>query len=265
MNVSSINWYIDSLNINIGNGNTNDIRYQNPDPLTFAVKVKSICQDAAGNLSSINYHDLNIDWTPPTDIITINDGKANDIEVVVTKDSLSCNWGTSTDPNSALAGYWYSIGTFPGYTNTLGWTYNWGSNSVTAKNLNLTHNSTYYFNVKSENGAGLFCNTIVSNGQKVDTNTAAVNIKENINESGIKVYPNPFSDRIIIKLNQAFEQKIMISLTDILGRELKNTEIKERSSGSYMMDLKELELTNGTYFLKVEVDSRPYNYKLIKE
>ncbi|MEO8762183.1 MAG: N-acetylmuramoyl-L-alanine amidase, partial [Bacteroidia bacterium] len=40
-----------TANITVGAGNTNDIRYQNPDPSTPSAKVKSICSDSATNLS----------------------------------------------------------------------------------------------------------------------------------------------------------------------------------------------------------------------
>lgn len=156
-----------SVSVSVGSGNANDARYQNPNPTQNACKVKSIVNDAAGNLSSIYYHDVNIDWTAPSNITTINDGKANDINAVTTSDSLSANWRSSSDPNSAIARYWYSIGTSPGAVNTLTWTSNWGDTAVTVKNLSLVNGTVYYFNVKSENGAGLFSNVISTNGQTV--------------------------------------------------------------------------------------------------
>lgn len=156
-----------SVTVSVGSGNTNDVRYQNPSPTQFAAKIKSIVNDAAGNLSSIFYHDLNVDWTNPSNITTINDGKAADINTVTTSDSLSANWRSSKDPNSSIAQYWYSIGTSPGAVNTLTWTSSWGDTTVTAKNLTLVNGTTYYFNVKSENGAGLFSNVISTNGQTV--------------------------------------------------------------------------------------------------
>lgn len=156
-----------SVSVSVGSGNANDARYQNQNPTQNSCKVKSIVNDVAGNLSSIYYHDVNIDWTNPSNVATIKDGKAADINVVSTSDSLSANWSSSNDPNSAIASYWYSIGTSPGAVNTLTWTSNWGDTTVTAKNLALVNGTTYYFNVKSENGAGLFSNVISTNGQTV--------------------------------------------------------------------------------------------------
>ncbi len=156
-----------SVTVSVGSGNSNDARYQNPNPTQNACKVKSIVNDVAGNLSSIYYHDVNIDWTNPSNITNIKDGKGVDINTVITSDSLSANWSSSSDPNSAIARYWYSIGTSPGAVNTLTWTSNWGDTAVTVKNLSLLNGVVYYFNVKSENGAGLFSNVISTNGQTV--------------------------------------------------------------------------------------------------
>ncbi|MGZ3885023.1 MAG: N-acetylmuramoyl-L-alanine amidase, partial [Bacteroidia bacterium] len=91
-----------TVNVSVGSGNTNDIRYQNPNPLTASAKIKSICQDSAQNLSPIFYYDINVDWTPPSNIATVNDGKGSDIAMNCNKDSLSANWTVSGDTNSAV-------------------------------------------------------------------------------------------------------------------------------------------------------------------
>ncbi len=174
-----------SVTVSVGSGNTKDARYQNPSPTQFACKVKSIVNDVAGNLSTIDSEDINIDWTNPSNIATIKDGKAADINTVTTSDSLSANWSSSKDSNSAISEYWYSIGTSPGAVNTRTWTSCWGDTMVTAKNLTLVNGTTYYFNVKSENGAGLFSNVISTNGQTVTISiptapTASINTVNNV-------------------------------------------------------------------------------------
>ena len=255
-----------TANINVGNGLANELRYQNINPLTAAGKIKSICQDSAGNLSAINYNDVNVDWTAPSNISFVNDGKAADISVAVTKDSLSANWSGSIDNNSAIARYWYCIGTPPTFSNTLGWTSNWGATSVTAHNLNLTHNTVYYFTVKSENGAGLFSTDISTNGQKVDTNTAGVGIIENADLIQLKVYPNPFTNYLNFKLYNSKNSKVKISLIDLTGKELSSAELKEEKGFlNNSISIANLNLNNGIYFLKVDIDGIVYYKKLIKE
>lgn len=158
-----------STSILVGAANTNDVRYQNPAPIQKAGIVKSIVKDAADNWSTVYKDSVNVDWTSPTNILLINDGKSADINTVVTSDSLSANWTSSKDVNSAISKYWYSIGTTPGATNTLTWTAttNGTDTLVTAKSLTLTVGQVYYFNVKSEDGAGLISSVISTNGQTV--------------------------------------------------------------------------------------------------
>lgn len=252
-----------SVTVPVGAANTNDARFQNPNPTQNACKVKSIVNDVAGNLSSIYYHDVNIDWTNPSNITTINDGKLNDINVVVTSDSLSANWSSSYDPNSAISQYWYSIGTSPGAINTLTWTNNWGDTAVTAKNLTLINGTTYYFNVKSENGAGLFSNVINTNGQNVSITTG---VKELTESNLINVYPNPFNTSFEVSLNLKEDSEVNMVLIDARGREIASYQTKE-SRGTYTktIDAASLNLSRGMYWVKIKYNENELCKKLIKE
>lgn len=252
-----------SVNVSVGPGNTNDARFENPDPTQNACKVKSIVNDTVGNLSSIYYHDVNIDWTNPSNITSINDGKSSDINVVVTSDSLSANWSSSNDPNSAIARYWYSIGTSPGAVNTLTWTNNWGDTTVTAKNLTLINGTTYYFNVKSENGAGLFSNVISTNGQTVQI---ATGVKELTESNLVNVYPNPFNTSFEVSLDLKEDSEVNLTLIDARGREIISYQTKE-SKGVYVkaIDAVSLNLSRGMYWVKIRYNDQELCKKLIKE
>ena len=252
-----------SVSVSVGSGNTKDARYQNPNPTQSACKVKSIVNDVAGNLSTIDFEDVNIDWTNPSNISTIKDGKSSDINVVVTSDSLSANWSSSNDPNSAIARYWYSIGTSPGAVNTLTWTSNWGDTTVTAKNLILATGTTYYFNVKSENGAGLFSNVISTNGQTV---TIPTGVKELTESNLVKVYPNPFNNTFTISLDLTNDSEVNMSLIDAVGREIVSYQTKE-SKGVYTktLDAASLNLSRGMYWVKIKYNENELCKKLIKE
>lgn len=252
-----------SVTVSVGSGNANDIRYQNTNPTAFAAKVKSIVNDAAGNLSAIYYHDLNIDWTNPSNIATINDGKAADIDVVVTSDSLSANWSSSNDPNSAIEQYWYSIGTSPGATNTLTWTSNWTNTEVTAKNLVLTTGTTYYFNVRSENNAGLMSNVISTNGQTV---TIPTSVKELTEEKSLSIYPNPFTQNFEVELFLTQDSDVELALYDALGKEIIAHHTKESQGAfKYTIVTSQLNLSNGIYWLKVKVNEKEFSKKVIKK
>lgn len=162
-----------TVNVSVGQAATNDIRTQNPSPTTFGAKIKSIVNDANGNLSSIAFHDLNIDYTPPTNIVTVNDGTGNDIDTIAVTSSLSANWTSSDDPNSGLKRYWYSIGTASGLNDIIDWTDNGLSSSVTHTGLSLNPAITYFFNIKSENEAGLISAVTSSDGQLLANSTNA--------------------------------------------------------------------------------------------
>lgn len=253
-----------TVNVNVGTGLANELRYQNTNPANTAGKIKSICQDSAGNLSSIFYHNLDVDWTTPNNIPFVNDGVANDIAVVNTTDSLRANWGSSFDTNSAIGSYWYSIGTSPGATNTKPWTQNWAATSVTAKTLTLVHNTIYYFNVRAENGAGLLGNIISSNGQKVDTTSIITALKDNLYNNLIAVYPNPFKNTISVAVNLLLNKNVKITLNDVLGRVITSLDFTE-DSGKVEKTISTSNLATGAYFLKFEVDDKIYRYKVIKE
>lgn len=251
--------------VSVGPGLANDIRYQNQSPTINSGKIKSICQDSAGNLSPIFSDDINVDWTPPSNIAVVKDGRAADINLVYTTDSLSANWPSSADPNSGIARYWYSIGTSPGATNTLIWTSSWADTIVTVHGLTLVNGTYYYFNVKSEDGAGLFSGITSSNGQQVNTGVAT-GIVETDHVQMFSAYPNPFSNMLNIHISLPADAQLDIALVDVLGRELKTLSYKEsRGDCNKMIDTGSLHLANGVYWLKVTINSENYYKKLVKE
>ena len=92
---------------------------------------------------------------------------ATDISVTYNNNQLSANWSSATDTHSDIARYWYAIGTTAGGTDVLNFTDNAWYDSVVVTGLNLNYGTTYYFTVKSENGAGLMSGNTSSNGQTV--------------------------------------------------------------------------------------------------
>ena len=254
---------VTSTTVSVGSGNAFDVRFQNPSPTQNACKIKSIVNDAAGNLSSIYYHDVNIDWTNPSNISTINDGMAADINVVPLSDSLSANWSSSIDGHSGIERYWYSIGTSPGATNTQTWTNNWGDTTATAHGLSLTVGTTYYFNIKSENGAGLFSNVISTNGQTV---IAVTSVKENSADYSLNVYPNPFTQNFEVELKLTDDSDVELKLFDALGKQLTTYQTKE-SKGIYKqtINVSQLNLSTGIYWLTIRINDKELTKKIIKK
>ena len=159
--------------ITVGAGVTNDLRFQNPSPNIFAGKIKSIVIDNQNNISAIGAKNINVDWTAPSDVTSLNDGTAADINTTASNTQLAANWSASADPHSSVVRYWYAVGTSPGATDVLGWTDNWFNTDVTISGLNLTVGTTYYISVKAEDGAGLLSNIVSTDGQTVVSPTGA--------------------------------------------------------------------------------------------
>lgn len=249
-----------SANVTVGPASTNDIRFQNPSPTVFSAKVKSICADSAKNLSAIFYQNINVDWTTPSAVDTINDGTGADIAITTSTSALSANWSMSADPNSAIARYWYAIGTTPGATDVVNWTDNWFSRTVTVTGLSLVNLQTYYFSVKSEDGAGLMSSVFTSNGQTVQLTTG---INE-IDQTGLSIYPNPFTNTTTITYNLKENSNVEISLCDVLGKEIRLLK-SNQSSGKqeFTINSSDLGLSAGMYFVKFQMNDEQKTIKLI--
>ena len=249
-----------SVNVTVGAASTNDIRFQNPAPTTFSAKVKSICADSAGNLSAIFYENINIDWTAPTAVDSVNDGTGADIAITTSATDLSANWSASADPNSAISRYWYAIGTTPGATDVVNWTDNWYSRTVTVTGLSLVNLQTYYFTVKAENGAGLLSSVFNSNGQIVQLTTGINELGSN----GIAVFPNPFTNTTKLSYYLTESSDVEITLTDVLGKQI--TLLKaDKSQGKHELSINatEYDLAKGMYFIKLKTNDGQKTIKMI--
>jgi PKD repeat protein len=84
----------------------------------------------------------------------------------------------------------------------------------------------------------------------------------NIQAAGIKIYPNPFSDHISIKMSKPAENISAVRIFDISGRVLKNIPI---SANQNKLLLSAKELNKGIYLLEIISDSGKVVYKVVKE
>ncbi|MDF2436937.1 MAG: N-acetylmuramyl-L-alanine amidase, negative regulator of AmpC, AmpD [Bacteroidota bacterium] len=250
-----------SVAVTVGAAATNDIRFQNPNPTTFSGKVKSIVADSAGNLSSIFYKDLNIDWTAPAAVTAINDGLGSDLTYVNSLTTLSANWTPSSDVNSGIARYFYAIGTTPGATDVVNWTDNWYNDTATATGLSLINGQIYYYSVKAENGAGLQSTVFTSNGQMVQT--SATGIEEAGVSNNITVYPNPVTNNSTIRYQLTKHSSVEISFMDVLGKEIVLYKNSDQSAGKHEVPFNSSNLASGVYFVKLRTDKDSKAIKVI--
>ncbi|PKL41863.1 MAG: hypothetical protein CVV41_16995 [Candidatus Riflebacteria bacterium HGW-Riflebacteria-1] len=107
--------------------------------------------NAAGGKSAAGYSDgiKGGDPTPPL-YFAVSDAGA----FTADKTKLAATWEASSDPDSGINRYEFSIGTTSGGTEIVTWT-NVGLNlTYTATGLNLTHGQVYYINVRAFNNGG---------------------------------------------------------------------------------------------------------------
>lgn len=69
------------------------------------------------------------------------------------------------------------------------------------------------------------------------------NIKKNVNDFKVQIYPNPTVGKLKVKIENLKEGNIFIKITDVLSREIKQLEYEEE------VDISELE--KGIYFLSL--------------
>jgi spore germination protein YaaH/PKD repeat protein len=169
-------WKVDNLKVfrsrgaaeTITVGATGQLAYQNPDPLTPAGKIKSFAIDNARNVSVEAEQNVNVDWTAPADVTTVNDGAGADISTFTSNTQVAGNYSATSDVHSGVDHYEYAIGTTAGATDVVTWTANGLNLAFTHTGLSLSYGTTYYISVRAVNGAGLVSNPVSSNGALLD-------------------------------------------------------------------------------------------------
>jgi hypothetical protein len=249
-----------TITVNVGSASTNDIRYQNPNPYTPSGLIRSVCNDSAGNISTIVSQKINVDWTNPI-CATVNDGTGADEDTTTSLTALSANWNTSSDANSGIIKYWYAIGTTSGAIDVVIWTDNLLSTSVTKAGLSLINGQRYYISIKTMDGAGL-TSVCISDGIVASVSTGIADLSEIVD---LSLQPNPFNTNTTLYYTLKDEQKIRISLVDMLGKEtvIINT---IQGAGKHSLDInaEKFCLSRGIYNLKLFSDKKSTSVKFIK-
>lgn len=86
---------------------------------------------------------------------------------------------------------------------------------------------------------------------------------ENIEETKISVYPNPFADNLVIDLDMHRLQDIDVRIFDLSGKEVLSKTIKNPTEQKLMIELNTVNLPSGIYSYQVITD-KVYRGKLVK-
>jgi spore germination protein YaaH len=247
----------------VGAANTNDLRNENPSPITAAGKISSITKDNANNLSAISSNTLHVDWTKAIKPLITKDGTTNDIDTTYTGTQLDLNYAAAKDTNSGVANYYYAIGTMPGLQDITPWTLNSMSLSATKTGLSLVNNQKYFIMVKAMNGAGLMSDSTVSDGviYLMPTGIEQQNV---LNE--LSIYPNPASEKVTISMVSSSNEKVKYTLFETQGKLIEEKMLQIHPGiNTLKINLDELQLSKGIYFIKLVAGENTLTKKLIIE
>ncbi len=237
-----------------------DVPYQNISPQSPACLILSVVTDSSNNVSAIDSAYVNIDWTMPTTVATVNDGLNADIDTAFDITQLSANWIMSTDSNSGIAAYYYCLGSTPGSSDIIPWMNNSTSTDFTESGLSLNYGITYYVSVVALNNAGLSSDTTISDGVLL-LNPSFIFSTENF-ETDLLIYPVPANDKVLILINN---HNITSSpeIFDVYGEKLFVPAIK-RANNLWEFNLKSV--ADGLYVVRIKDgnDSLTQKFTVIK-
>jgi len=132
------------------------------DGTTYYISVRAT--NGAGLMSQIGTSDgIKVDLSAPSTPTVTDDGA-----YATSATQLHATW-SSSDAQSGISKYEYSIGTSAGATDTLGWTSAGTAVEMTITGLSLRSGTRYYINVRATNGAGLVSQVGSTDGILVDT------------------------------------------------------------------------------------------------
>ncbi|MFN3916537.1 MAG: glycosyl hydrolase family 18 protein [Flavobacteriales bacterium] len=240
-----------SVNVTVGLGSSNEIRYENINPTQPAGRIKSIVQDVAGNLSVVASQDVNVDWTPPV-MSFIHDGLSQDVDTIFAPDAAEANW-SFLDTNSHVAEYFFSMGTQPLLDDVYPYTSNMLSTSASVSSGILQSGTWYYFNIIAENNAGLR-DTLSSNGFRF---VSLLGVGELVLTEIPRLFPNPAQTSATVGSKKNIS---VITVYDVLGRQVFSSTPNGTSA-----HLPVYLWADGIYVVRIFSEGREIDLKLIKK
>ena len=226
------------------------IRYQS-DNGADAAKVSSFIIDYAGNWSALDEAGYRTDWTIPV-AASLNDGIFGPDTDTIYDPVVSANWNF-TDAHSGISNYSYAIGTSAGSQDVLPWTNAGSVQSINHVLQNPVLEQLYYVHVRTENGAGMICET-VSDGQRLVEELPSTAGLHELLLQNISIYPQPASESVTIS---GYGESAVIRLVDGAGRLVYTRRATEEKA-----DIRLESLPEGIYYLLIGTAEGMFSGKL---
>lgn len=162
--------------------------------------------------------------------------------------TVAVSWTTASETNSSFFEVERSIAGKPGTWNSAGKVMAAG-NSSTARNYRLTDDvselinktATIYYRLKMTDRDGSF----------VYSQTVPVQLQTITGNHSFSVFPNPFSSELFVQLNTSTASRAKVTVTDMTGKVMAS-DWYETIKGTNTIDLSDVQLKAGMYFLSVE-------------
>lgn len=201
-------------------GQDSMMSFQNPSPQIPAGRIFSLVKDQV-HLFAQSDTLLDVDWTPPIHNGYVWDGSVTDWDTLTNPIFITASWQGWHDPHSGIAEYHLGVGDIPSSDNIIPFTSAMLSDTLQYVPFpSLQYDQLYFHAVKSLNHAGLWSDTVSSNGFVLLLNTATNYILPNTDM--VMLYPNPSQSIIYITSNDLIKS---LRITDMQGRELDSQSI----------------------------------------
>jgi hypothetical protein len=106
--------------------------------------------------------------------------------------------------------------------------------------------------------------TLIMDGLKSGRSlTTEIDTPDRLAEMLMTAYPNPFSDKAIIKYTLPEDGRVMIDVTSILGSRVRILSDQQQTAGEYMLDLDGTNIVSGVYQVTLRFKSQ-FGTELIK-
>jgi hypothetical protein len=83
--------------------------------------------------------------------------------------------------------------------------------------------------------------------------------------TALQVFPNPFTERFTLQINNSYQGKIQLSIIDITGNIKKQFEVQKNETTPTQFYLSAGDISAGTYILKVQMGTQTEEIKIIKQ